>query len=68
MLYDDSKKYTADDFLILSPKELQILFESAHQVVLEVQGCKLIRKVSKDISTMRRLLNGYDSIYNGEHK
>ena len=65
MAYDSSKKYAVDDFRELSPTELHTLFEEAHIVVLEVRGRKLIKKVTKDISSMRRLLNGFDSIYNG---
>lgn len=67
MMYDFTTSYTLASFRALPPKELKVLFEEACQVVLDVQGRKLIKKISKDISDMRRLLNGFDSTYNREH-
>ena len=68
MIYNPLGNYTLTDLRWLTPEELRILFEDAKKVALEVEGCKLIGKVSKDISTMRRLLNGFDSVYNEAHR
>lgn len=68
MVYNSLGNYTFTDLKCLTPVELQLLFRDAKKVVLEVRGRKMIQKVSRDISTMRRLLNGFDSVYNREHR
>ena len=68
MVYNPLGNYTFTDLRCLTPEELQILFRDAKKVALEVRGCKMIQKVSRDVSTMRRLLNGYDSVYNEAHR
>jgi len=68
MAYDPIIKYTPAFFRGLAPRELQILFDEARAVSNAVSGSKLIKKVTKDISSMRLMLNGFDSIYNREHK
>lgn len=65
--YNPLGTYTITDLRRLTPEELEVLFKDAKKVLHEVHGRKMIQKVSKDISTMRRLLNGFDSIYNGAH-
>lgn len=66
-VYNPLGTYTFTDLKWLTPSELQLLFRDAKKVALEVRGRKMIQKVSKDISTMRRLLGGFDSTYNREH-
>lgn len=68
MGYDPKIKYKSTYFRELAPRELKILFEEARVVVLKVHGLKLIRKVTNDIARMRLLLNGFDSVYNEEHR
>ena len=67
-MYDPDVKYTSTFLRELTPKELRILFEGAKKASLEVQGFKLIKKVTGDISSMRLLLNGFDSVYNEVHR
>ena len=68
MVYNPLGKYTVTDLRWLTPEELQILFEDARKAILEVRGSRCIKKVGGDISRMRRMLNGFDSIYNGAHR
>jgi len=68
MIYDPMTKYTPDFLRGLTPKELQILFDEARASSNVVSGFKLIKKVTKDISSMRLILNGFDGIYNEMHK
>lgn len=67
MVYNPSGNYSIADFRKLSLEELQVLFEEAKKISLEVRGSKMIRKIMKDKANMRMLLNGFDSIYNREH-
>lgn len=68
MTYDSKIIYSSADFRELTPEELQILFEEVRKASLDVRGFKQIKKVVKDISDIRRLLNGFDSTYNKEHR
>lgn len=67
MLYDPWTVYSAVYLKTLPPAELQELFRQAKVASHSISDSKLIRKVVKDISRMRLLLNGFDSTYNGEH-
>ena len=67
MIYDPWSIYTVAYLKTLPPLELQELFKEAGIVSYSLSNSKLIRKVTKDISSMRLLLNGFDSTYNGEH-
>jgi len=67
-MYDPLINYTPTYFKHLAPRELQILFEEAKRAAFDVNDSKLIRKINKDISSMRLLLTGFDSEYNGKHK
>lgn len=68
MIYDPMTKYTPAFFRGLAPRELQILFDEARAASNVVSGFKLIKKVTKDISSMRLILNGFDGIHNREHE
>lgn len=67
MAYSPLTKYSNDNLKSFPPEELQMLFEEAKRVSLEVRGVKMVRKILKDISNMRRLLNGFDNVYNERH-
>ena len=67
-MYDVNKKYTPTFFRGLKPTELQILFEEARKASFGPVGFKLVRKITKDISSMRLLLKGFDSHYNEVHR
>jgi len=68
MVYNLLGNYTLTDLRQLTLEELEILLRDAKKVSLEVRGFKTIRKIMKDKANMRRLLNGFDSIYNGEQQ
>lgn len=68
MVYDPLSTYTVERFKQLPPEELQALFKEAKAASSHVSGIRLIKKVVKDIAIMRRLLHGYDSLYNGAHQ
>ena len=67
MIYDPWSIYTVAYLKTLPPLELRELFKEAKLASHSIATSKLIRKVIKDISRMRLLLNGFDSTYNGEH-
>lgn len=68
MVYKPLGKYAVAGLRQLTPEELEILLRDAKKVSLEVRGSKMIRKIIKDKANMRRLLNGFDSIYNEAHR
>ena len=68
MVYDPHSTYSGNEFKRLPPAELMELLKEAKIASHQVQGSRLIKKVTKDISNMRRLLNGFDSVYNGGHR
>jgi len=68
MIYDPYTMYTGNEFKQLPPSELLELFKEAKAAAHQVQGSRLIKKVTRDITNIRLLLNGFDSAYNGEHK
>ena len=67
-MYDSAVRYTKDDFRKLTPAELIVMLKEAKRASLDVRGLKLIKKVTKDISDIRLLLNGFDSIHNEVHR
>lgn len=67
MIYDPASIYSGNEFRQLPPAELMELLREATIASHSVHGLRLIKKVTKDISNMRRLLNGFDSTYNGVH-
>jgi len=66
MLYDQSVTYSQDDFRALNHDDLFDMYKEAKLIVLMCVGAKLIKKVSKDIMTIRMILTGYDAIHNEE--
>lgn len=67
-MYDPEIKYTPTYLREFTPGKLYALFEEAKVVSHQVCGFELIKKVTKDVSNMRLLLNGFDSIYNKAHE
>ena len=66
-MYDPHKSYVPSDFEKLSPVDLSAMFKSAKNIVHISSGSKRIRKIMKDISTMRGLLKGMNGLYNLDH-
>jgi len=64
-MYDPHMSYSISYFRSLSSEELFKLFEAAKRASSTAADSKLIRKILKDISNMRGLLKGHDSIHNG---
>ncbi len=68
MTYDPHLIYSGNEFRQLPPEKLLELLKEAMLASSQVTGSRLVRKVIKDVSNMRRLLHGYDSVYNGVYR
>ena len=65
-MYDPSVAYTSNDFRILSVDELFTMFKEAKMASATVSGIKAIKKVQRDVASMRVLLSGFDAVHNEE--
>lgn len=65
-MYDPSITYTSNDFRMLSVDELFTMFKEAKMASVTVSGIKAIKKVQRDVASMRVLLSGFDAVHNEE--
>jgi len=66
-MYNPSINYTNDYLKNFTPTELLQLLKEAKELSNTVCTSKLIRKIVKDIARIRVLVEGFNSVYNGEY-